>query len=340
MTSTFPHAEENDKKSTRHPDIASAIDLAAANLDSHAQNGWWPYVLDRGPSTEATAWCALALHANRLSKKSSDKTDLTNKCVAYLLNKQNADGGWSTAPGCGASDWSSAPAVLALRLLRNQQEKPDKQYQNKIDDAVIKGANFLFDLRNDPYHSVARFLLFLQHGESGLHYARGWPWTKDCSFWVEPTCYSMLALKLPKLMDRSIIQSALRHASMYIHSHVCQDGGWNHGANFVLEVYAPSYSLTTAEVLLALQDEPRSPVIEKALKRISGDHPDSDSSLPLAWAILALHAYGKDLGNKPAQLLHHQKADGSFGTNNVVTSVALLALLAASANCNLLKMSD
>jgi hypothetical protein len=98
----------------------------------------------------------------------------------------------------------------------------------------------------------------------------------------------LLALKLPNVPDRQIIREAIHHASQYLHSHVCRGGGWNHGAAYVLQVYAPPYTLTTAEALLALQDEPHSAVIETALKFIAADNPDANSTLPLAWSILSV----------------------------------------------------
>ena len=329
MQRTYSQPENNNSKPASQAVIASALSRALANLRDSEQNGWWSYVDDKGPSTEATSWCAVAMHAG------SDGSFDSSKTTKYLLAGQNKDGGWSTAPNCNVSDWSTAPAILALRLLNEKKNS----YSTAVERSVIEGSNFLFDLRTDFYKSVARLLLFLTQGERGLNYARGWPWTRDCSFWVEPTVYSLLALKLPNVPDRQIIREAIHHASQYLHSHVCRGGGWNHGAAYVLQVYAPPYTLTTAEALLALQDEPHSAVIETALKFIAADNPDANSTLPLAWSILALHAYGKELGHKTSQLLSHQKEDGGFGTNNMATALAILALLAASKNNNVLKMN-
>jgi hypothetical protein len=314
--------------------LARSLELAVAHLRDAEQNGWWSYVDDKGPSTEATGWCALALHA--ALGDSFDSAATTN----YLLTKQAKDGGWSTSPNCNISDWSTAPALLALRLLNENKNKNTRA----VERAVIEGANFLFDLRTDPFKSVGRFMKFLMEGERGLNYERGWPWTKECSYWVEPTVYSLLALKLPVVPDRQILREAIRHASQYLHSHRCKAGGWNHGAFFVLNVYAPPYTLTTAEALVALQDEPHSQepgsVIDTALKFIAQDNLDANSTLPLAWTIIALQAYGREFGNKTSQLLNHQRVDGGFGTSNLSTAIAILALLVASKNYNLLKMTS
>ena len=325
-----PHSESEsvNSKPASQAAIASALTRALTNLRDSEQNGWWSYINDKGPSTEATGWCAVAMHAGAEASFDASKT------TEYLLSQQNKDGGWATAPNCKLSDWSTAPAILALRLL-NAKDISNK----RVDRAVIEGSNFLFDLRTDFYKSVARLLMFLAKGESGLDYSRGWPWTRDCSFWVEPTAYSLLALKLPSIPDRQIIRQAIHHASQYLNSHVCRGGGWNHGAAYVLKVYAPPYTLTTAEALLALQDEPHSEVTEQALKFIAADNPDANSTLPLAWSILALNAFGKDVDHKTSQLLAHQNEDGGFGTNNMATAVSILALLAAGKKKNVLKMT-
>jgi hypothetical protein len=316
-------------KSASHQAIATAQEKALQNLKANEQNGWWPYVDQLGPSIEATAWCSLAVHAVAPDRESNSKT------TTFLLEKQNSDGGWSTAPGCGKSDWSSSPAILALRLLNEKESLTD---ESKIEKAILSGSNFIFDLRTDPFHSIGRLFLYLSKGADGLNYARGWPWNRDCHYWVEPTVYSLLALKLPSVPNRHIIRSAIKYASVYLHEHTCRDGGWNHGATFTLKVWQPPYTITTAEALLALQDEPRSMTINKGLEFLQHDHKDSDSSLTLAWSILALHAYDKPIQKKVAQLLAHQKEDGGFGTNNSVTGLCTLALLAASSNHNLLKL--
>jgi hypothetical protein len=321
--------ESNQSKLTSQAAITGALTRAITNLRGSEQNGWWSYVDAKGPSTEATSWCAVAMHAGAEDSFNASKT------TEYLLSAQSKDGGWSTAPNCKVSDWSTAPAVLALRLLNTKQNSNTRA----VERAVIEGSNFLFDLRTDFFRSVARLLLFLSQGQSGLDYGRGWPWTKDCTFWVEPTAYSLLALKLPNVPDRQIIRQAIHHASQYLNSHACRGGGWNHGAAYVLKVFAPPYTLTTAEALLALQDEPHSQVTEQALKFIAADNPDANSSLPLAWSILALNAYGREVDHKTSQLLGHQNEDGGFGTNNMATALAILALLAASKNKNLLKMN-
>jgi hypothetical protein len=160
----------------------------------------------------------------------------------------------------------------------------------------------------------------------------------DCAFWVEPTSYSLLAMKLPFLPDKMNLMAACKHASIYLHKHVCREGGWNHGCEQSLGIYSPPYTVTTAEALLALQDEPRSPVIEHALSLITNDMFDADSCLPLSWSYLALNAYGKDPGTKATRLVSHQNQDGSFGWSSIVTAIAAIALIAAVKNDNLLKI--
>lgn len=326
---------ESHKTQLEQAILPAALDKSLSYLMDKEQNGWWPYFFENdptqthSPSIEATAWCALAIHA------AGKDPEIAKRTTHFLLEKQNGDGGWSTSPGVGASDWSTAPALLALRLLN--REKPAIS-SRALNHSVEGAADFLFDLRTNPWKSVGRLFLFLGGGPGALHYPRGWPWTKDCAFWVEPTSYSLLALKLPNLPDKMNMEAACRHAAIYLRKHVCKEGGWNHGCEQALGVFYPPYTVTTAEALLAMQDEPHSEIIERALSLITKDMFDADSCLPLAWSYLALNAYGRDGSSKLPRLLKHQHDNGSFGWSSVVTAIASIALIAAVKNDNLLKI--
>src|SRR5215470_2366758 len=75
------------------------------------QGGWWPYHPGQRPSVEATAWCTIAL---------CKQVKIGKSVGSYLLATQNADGGWSTAPGIGQSDWGTSLALLTLGILSRE----------------------------------------------------------------------------------------------------------------------------------------------------------------------------------------------------------------------------
>lgn len=317
----------------------SALRQAVARIKKDGDY-FWPYISGQYPSTESTAWCALALLANG---------EVSTRTIDFLLAAQNKDGGWPTEPSDREattwrlfaaadrmpSDWSTAPALLALRLLA----RAAKNDSRSINQAVQRAASFLFDLRCDYYPVVARLLLLIMNGPAALNYERGFPWTAKTAPWVEPTSYSLIALKLPYPPEKENFKQAIAYAHKYMHDHACATGGWNHGSFHCLGVDLPPYTVTTAEALLALQDIPNSIVVSRGIHHLLTVNDDSDTALAHALSALALHAHGHDQKAKLSKLIDYQNEDGGFGANLIVTAFAALAL-ATMKNKNILKFSE
>ncbi len=290
---------------------------ALACLYRNVEKGYWGYQPKQEPSIEATAWSAIAFCYHSVQEIAKPVSD-------FLLQAQNSDGGWSTGPNTGKSDWTSAPATLALRLLAATNN-------SQLDQARIKKAlklsfSHLFDSRVDFVSPVARLLLLLYQGPSALNYARGWPWTAKSYNWVEPTSYSLLALKIPNIPEAEEFSLVVEHAHQFLTENACRGGGWNHGASFCLQKYAPAYVLTTAEALLALQDMKDHQVVKDGLKFLKNSFATNPTSLSLAWTVLVFKAYDLDVKVALDLLQSKQNKDGSFGSNLLVTALAATAL--------------
>jgi hypothetical protein len=279
---------------------------------------WFPYKAKGACSLEATAWSLIALRQN-------EKVSLQG--LEYLAAAQNGDdGGWSTEPGAGHSDWTTGPVILSLRLLSalySQSLTPMAKH------ALTKGMSHLLDSRVEFFGPTARLLILLYRGPQALFYGRGWPWDPKCFHWVEPTSYCLLALKLPGGPEKEAQQEVVKFADKFVLEHSCLGGGWNHGNNESLGAFQPPFRLTTAEALLALQDNPRETIIEQGLSYLKGQSQYDSSSLSLAVSILALSAYDEPFADELAYLLNRQAEDGSFGPNTLTTALAALALESA-----------
>jgi len=291
-------------------------------LSSSIGAGSYPYSLNgKTPSTEATAWSAIALLHSQ--------PHLTERLIAFLLANQNSDGGWSTGPGIGQSDWTSALALLALRITKHYQ--PDLINEKIFKQSLKKAANYLITDRNDFMFPVMRLLLFLgAKGPMGLQFGKGWPWNKNCYSWVEPTAYCLMALKLPYLIDDHLIKIAVQHAHTFLLDRACKGGGWNHGAFYCLGEYCPPYILTTAESLLSLIDIPENEQVKSGLNYLDKAHGEGFSAWSLSLSILALDAYGYDCSHNLNLLFNLQDKNGSFGSNYMITALSILALQTAS----------
>ncbi len=293
------------------------IFLATALSDGRCSYSFSPANLCmQEASTEATAWAAIAI-CHRQPK-------LAKKAIDFLIASQNKDGGWSTGPDLGKSDWTSGPATLAIRLVCSYQ----KQYfdAGQIKRVLTDAFHYLINSRTDFLSPVARLLLLLSQGTSSLHYGRGWPWTAGCYNWVEPTAYSLMAFKLPDLIKEDLSKRVVYHANKFLLEHSCRGGGWNHGSFYCLGQSYPPYVVTTAEALLGLIDIPMDHRVKASLDYLSEVSHKESSAMSLAWTILALDAHNYNCQKEIDLLVNLQNKDGGFGMNYFVTALSLLAL--------------
>lgn len=329
MQKTNADNQPNISHSTQTHSIEQALTKVCSYLEHGGEKGYWSYIPNKGPSTEATAWCALALYA------ADAKTSARERAANFLLKNQNKDGGWSTAPVIGQSEWCTGPALLALRVFLAAET--DSKKIKALEAAIFKAYAFLFDMRVELYRASARLVLLILGGVNALHYGRGWPWNSKCSHWVEPSSYALYSLKVMGIPDYVGIKAAVNFANDYFYEHACADGGWNHGAHKTLGVNLPSYAVTTGEALVALQDSKEKGIIDAAINRLQIEHNDNNTALALSWAIIAFDLHHIDYSAKLSKLLQAQHADGSFGPNNIVSAIASLALSAAQGK-NLLRI--
>lgn len=254
------------------------------------------------------------------------------------MANQNDDGGWSTGPGIGTSDWTSGIVVLALRVAKYYQ--PNLVTEKVLNKALKNAFHYLIISRKDFMIPVLRLLLVLgAQGESGPDFGKGWPWTKNCYSWVEPTAYCLMAFKMPEMVDEQLTNIVVSHANKFLLERACKGGGWNHGAYYCLGEFVPPYILTTAEALIALKDVPQNKTIKEALHYLSNVQFEALSPWSLAWTVLALDAYGYDYQPNLKLLLGLQDKNGSFGGNYMITALSILALNTAN-GINIFKLKQ
>ncbi len=259
-----------------------------ALLVESCQNGWWPYAPGSDPSLEATVWCALAL---------KDQPAVVRLVHDFLLQAQNKDGGWSTTPGAGSSDWNTACALIALdELTKGRQEAVGSQAA-KIRQALAAGSNYLIDHRANPHSLLAGLFLILVKGPASRDYPRGWAWTPDTFNWVEPTSYAMLALaRTARLMPPERLKqanAAIRLAADYLLKHICAGGGWNYGNNVMLGTHLSAYATTTAAALAALAPFKSKLDLSQSLSLMRATARQMNTPMALSLSTLALDLHGK-----------------------------------------------
>src|ERR1700722_19107123 len=106
---------------------------------------------------------------------------------------------------------------------------------------------------------------------------------------------------------------------------ICVGGGWNSGNSVVYGVPLPPHAEATAIVLLALQDEERTPVIRASLAWLKQKSAALESAESLAWCILTLFVYQEPVDHLKTRL-SALIGDGRDIRNNATLATAILAL--------------
>jgi hypothetical protein len=320
----MPNAEKLESKGadkTKNPEkLEEKTALKSiSKVDNYIQkafkNGSWAYKPGDSACIEPTAYCGIARRKDEVARK---------QVIEFFCANQNNDGGWSTSPGVGKSDWTSGLALLALRVLLKEDGGVDAAHAAVIDKAV----SHLFEARTEFYGALAKTLLLISKGDAGLNYPRGWPWSPGCFHWVEPTAYTLLALKIPEPVQKQDSKRVIERANNFLLEHACEAGGWNHGNDLCLNVHLPPYVVTSAEALIALSDQRSADAVQKALKNLSNTIGFAGSAMSTAWTTIAQVSYGIDASNSIKMLIERQNEDGSFGPNLMVTALSMLALQA------------
>ncbi len=320
----MPKAEKLESKGADKAEAserldAKAVSKAIAKVDKYVQdsfkNGSWSYKPGDTACIEPTVYCSIARRKDKATRQ---------KVIEFLCTNQNQDGGWSTSPGLGKSDWTSGLALLALRVLFKEDGGVDPSHAAVIDKAV----KYLFEARTEFYGALAKSLLLISKGDAGLNYPRGWPWSPGCFHWVEPTAYTLLALKIPEHVQEKDSKRVIERADNFLLEHACLDGGWNHGNDLCLNVHLPPLVVTSAEELVALADQKSADAVQKALKNLSNTIGYAGSAMSIAWTAIAQVSHGVDASASIKLLIARQHDDGSFGPNLMVTALSMLALQA------------
>jgi hypothetical protein len=125
--------------------------------------------------------------------------------------------------------------------------------------------------------------------------ASGWPWFPGSAAWVTPTALTILALeKIPRQEFTDEIEGRVESGRRFLLSHMCADGGWNHGSSHVLGYESDSYPETTGQALLALRGS-RAPKIPQAIAAAERHLQRCRSAEGLAWLQMGLLAHGRSI---------------------------------------------
>lgn len=246
-------------------------------LDLQNEDGGWGSVLGRPSNTEATALSCMALQG------ASEEAAL-DRGLAWLSASHRSDGAWPQSEDVDRPSWMTALAVLAMR-----EADPS---------AALRGAEWLLDQEGEGYSWLTKLFLQLFPERDVIELdpdLKGWPWLAGTFSWVEPTVYSLLALKsMRSQLPVEATDLRIRNGELMIFDRMCLGGGWNYGNSVVLDEELWPYPDTTALALIALQDSGATEPIQLSLDALATMLEENDSGLATALAILCFDLHGRD----------------------------------------------
>lgn len=214
--------------------------------------------------------------------------------VAFLVNRQNPDGGWPYARGVSWTE-PTVYAVLALHaagatqaaekgmsflraLRRHDGGWPPQPGVDESTWVTALVALLPSQLLEDSSHSSAVGWLARVTGEESTATYRvrawllgqgavsgkeppGWPWMTGAAAWVAPTSLAILALeKHCRRQSEAGLQRRIVEGREFLLARTCRDGGWNHGGVQALGYPSTPYPETTGLALAALRGVQAQPV--------------------------------------------------------------------------------
>jgi len=125
----------------------------------------------------------------------------------------------------------------------------------------------------------------------------GWPWFPDTVSWVVPTAFAILALNQMSCACDGFdkVRFRVERGTEMLLDRACPQGGWNAGNSVVYGAAIAPHPDDTAVALLALCSQRHHPVVQSSVKYLEQSAATLNAPWSLAWATLALAAYGRSI---------------------------------------------
>ena len=244
-------------------------ELSQALADSRRPNGAWGYYPGRAGRLESTCWALLALARHR-----GATVDITP------LRGWPAQNGWLIdVPGAPVNVAFNALAAVVLLQHPDGRTLAAPIISNLVS---IQGIAL-------PQSDAIRQDNSLQ----------AWPWIDQTFSWVEPTAWSLLALKTARrrgIGQSSAIDLRITAGERLLVDRASRRGGWNYGNSNVYGQELWPYVPTTALALMAMQDRRAEAVVRTALQSLQKDSETERSAFALALGSICLQVNSSRTG--------------------------------------------
>jgi hypothetical protein len=232
-----------------------------------------------------------------------------------LIKWQNRDGSWPSFVGDREGSWTTALGLLAVGI------------SGGPGSATERAARWLVAIRGHEAHWLWRWKFKFADRQASINPDKfGWPWVSGANSWVIPTAFAIVALKQFTACNRvEAANRRIRTGVDMLFDRVCVGGGWNAGNRMVYGMPLTPHVEATAIALMALQDEPQSPLIFESLSWLRRQTANVTAVSSLAWSILSLFLFGLPVQGLKSQLAV-QVEDPSRIADNAALAMAALGL--------------
>ncbi len=291
--------------------------LTKALIDSQNADGGWGSVSGNVSNCESTSLALIGLDSLEATPEVS--TSLS-RAERWLSLQQLHSGGWAMHAGDETGSWATPLALIALT------GRPDHR------EAVTAGARWLAERRGQGAGWLTT-ILFRWFPETLATEVdpnlEGWAWHQGTSSWVEPTAYSLFALKKFRQAYPDSLEGLgerIAAGELMLYDRACYGGGWNYGNKRVLGETMPPFPDITALALLALQDRRDNDTGRDALEALQGMAKENGSGLSLSLTILCNRAWGRPVEALVDGLVRSYHRTGFLGeTRSIGLALAALA---------------
>lgn len=230
-------------------------------------DGGWAYYAGKRPRIEPTAWAVLAL------SDTGSPPDLAPH-LRFLSACQRFDGVLLDIPNGPPNLTSNAIAAFMLAHLSPGDGPP----LAKVLEGLLTVKGVKVDVV-DPRQN---------------NQLQGWPWLPGTFSWVEPTSWSVLALKKAPAPARPPATAArIAEAEALLDNRACESGGWNFGNASAFGQDLRAYVPTSALALLALQNL-RTRVVERSLAYLDRARVTEPSAMALSLTAICLRVFNRE----------------------------------------------
>lgn len=222
-------------------------------------------------AAEPTVWAAIALHA-----AGRENETVVGGALDWIAEQQRADGRVGVTEKLDQPAWTTALAVLAWNAC-------GESHARRFESQSRAALQWLIQLRGQPIAPKA----------AGFAYDTqliGWPWVAGTTSWLEPTAYSIMALRrFADSADTSIAR--VDEGVRLLLDRAVPTGGWNYGNPQAFGNGLRAFADTTGIALCALAGQPRNEKMTKAIEFLGVELPRVRAPLSLGWGLIGLRAW-------------------------------------------------